>query len=203
MAGWLPVILGGGLLAAALTVGSTGGGPVGSSSEERKRLWSMTAAIEASGALPGFQKFADAKGYWESRYVPTAARGTSTYGWLQLAPTSAFTKGNDLVGTSGQASKLRTREWHLPLAADYYARGIRAAQRKGRTPDMLAMARWWKYPELIHDVDEDNPISVGIRERFAKALKATGHSSSFMHQPAMLGNYTNVQDNLARFGVSA
>ena len=99
------------------------------------------------------------------------------------------------------------------IASDHAVRAVRRARQLGARGDWLAVRRWWKFPSLVDDDNEDEEVSyggksrgypsAGVRERFDKALQAVELPAEFKYQrPDVSGYPTDVNVVLADLGLT-
>lgn len=150
--------------------------------EANPRIRALAGKLERALNWPGLATYLVAVGYWESRGNPLSRRSSdpnSERGWFQIRPATA----NDPRVTANP-DLLYDEQWAVALAADLIWR----LHRRLDDAPWLAIRRGWKYPRLVSDVNESDPDSPGIRERFEEALRATGAPAGFMYRTAVPGS---------------
>jgi hypothetical protein len=164
--------------------------------EVRKIVKATAKEIGSLYDMQGLDTFLDAVGNSESQYNPCAAGdGGVSKGIFQIRATTAFstyyTHLRDFWPEMAKDPVLSTI-----VAAYCVSRALKQADE----PTWLAVRRWWKYPSLVDDSNNADPISQGIRERFAKALNRIGVSPSFMDKKVSSKNWPTFPIVLRKFG---
>jgi|GEM_PF-3950156 len=154
--------------------------------------------------MSGLDAFLAGTAWKESRYNAFVQNGTSrnsARGLFQLRADSAFRSNNGLEHLRNQPDLLLDPVWNFVMAVDYAARGIERANQKGGDPDWLAIRRWWAYPHLVHDYDEQNSRSKSIGDNFPSDLRKAGFSPNDAFRAARYGNYPGVYPIGKTFGL--
>jgi len=192
---------------------STTTGPY--SREDARVLASRTAEqIEAAYGVEGLADYLDAVAYWESRFNPTVAGDNGrSVGLYQLRPPYMFTEKRGIAYAMPRAEIiLRDPVLSTVIASDHAVRAVRRARQLGARGDWLAVRRWWKFPSLVDDDNEDEEVvyggksygypSAGVRERFDKALRAVDLPQDFKNKrPDVSGYPSDVNVVLADLGL--
>jgi len=157
--------------------------------------------------IDGIATFLDAVGYTESKWNPciTGDSNGVSKGLYQMRADTVFRASNDLVPLRPQWPTLfKDGKLAVILAVDYAMRGGVRLLETGKTPYWLAVRRWWKFPGSIHDHDETRySSSSGVRERFSKALSATGAAPDFMYRNFNPNGWPGAKQVMREYGYGA
>lgn len=166
----------------------------------RDAVRTIARDFEKAYKIEGLATFLDALGWRESRFNPCAkGDGGASLGMFQQQASNL--DGPLASFRASWPNRVRDPLFSVIVATYHIVKAVsRYESKNGQPPEWLAVRRWWKYPILVHDDDETNPNSPGIRERFAEALQATGHPEAFMFTRPMIGHYPGTPAVLERFG---
>jgi len=177
------------VLGLLLLAGAGGGKPPITDEERaavRARIVQLGSEMEELYGVEGLATYLEAVAYWESRFDPNATSDKGRIvGPFQMGR-SAVIKEN--YGSNHlKLSDLKDVDKATILAARHAVSAIRTARAQGAKGDWLSARRWWKYPALVDDDDENELVkgkleSEGLRKRFGYALTAIDKPKSFMFE---------------------
>jgi len=175
---------------ALLLMAGAGGEKPAITEEERQairaRVVELGTAMENAYGVEGLATYLEAVAYWESRFDPNATSDKGRIlGLFQMGKSAAIKSS---YGSNHlKLADLKDVDKSIILAARHAVAAIRRARSQGAKGDWLSARRWWKYPALVDDDDENELYegvlySEGLRKRFASALIAIGKPTAFMFQ---------------------
>lgn len=171
---------------------------------------------ERYGMMPYLADYLSAVGYWESRFNPWSANPqieddpyNAARGLFQMRPKTAFKDKNGLTHLREYPDTLYSIRWSFVAAVDDIARAARAPERKGTgIANWLGVRRWWRYPHLVHDFNEDDSESAGVRERLEEAIDRVNDQyglnidPDFIWMPVEQQNYPGIEMLMYDFGLN-